>query len=155
VISLALDPVALDSSYWESLGEGALAIAAYAVLGVLLLLAGYYAVDLATPGRLVTVIRDERNPNATLLAAAGVLAVAFIVVAAIWASGGRLLEGLLSTLVFGAVGILAQVVAAAVFDRLVGIDVRRLVHEPTLQPATVLLAVNHLAIGLVTAVAVI
>lgn len=151
----AVDTYAIDAAYWEALGEGVLAILAYAVLGVLLLVAGYYAIDLATPGRLASVIRDERNPNATILASAGVLAVAFIVVAAIWASGGRLIEGLLSTLVFGAVGILAQVVASAVFDRLVGIDLRGLVRERTLQPASILLATTHLGIGLVTAFAVI
>lgn len=150
-----LDGLALEKGFGEALGRGAVAILAYAALGVLLLVAGYYAIDLATPGRLTTIIRAERNPNATVLAASGVFAVALIVAASIWASGGRLAEGLLSTLVFGAVGIAAQVVASFVFDRLVGIDLRGLLHEPKLEPAAVLLGSTHLGIGLVTAVAVI
>jgi uncharacterized membrane protein YjfL (UPF0719 family) len=152
---LALDGLALDKEFGTALGRGALAILAYAALGVVLLVAGYYAIDLATPGRLSTIIRTDRNPNATLLAACGVFAVALIVVAAIWSSGGRLVEGLLSTLVFGAVGIAAQVIASLIFDRLVGIETRGLVHEAQLQPATILLGTTHVAIGLVTAIAVI
>jgi Domain of Unknown Function (DUF350) len=147
--------LALDADFGEALGRGALAILAYAGLGVVLLVAGYYAIDLATPGRLTTIIRTDRNPNATLLAACGVFAVALIVAASIWASGGRLIEGLLSTLVFGAVGIAAQVIASIVFDKLVRIEVRSLVHEARLQPAAILLGSTHIAIGVVTAVAVI
>lgn len=151
----ALDGLALDEGFGEALGRGAGAILAYAALGVLLLVAGYYAIDLATPGRLTTIIRTDRNPNATLLAACGVFAVALIVVAAIWASGGRLVEGLLSTLVFGAVGIAAQIVASFIFDKLVGIDIRGLVHEPKLEPAAILLGVTHIGIGIITATSVI
>jgi hypothetical protein len=147
--------LALDRDFGEALGRGAGAILAYAALGVLLLVAGYYAIDLATPGRLTTIIRTERNPNATVLASAGVFAVALIVAASIWASGGRLIEGLISTLVFGGLGILAQVVASLVFDRLVGIDLKSLLREPRIEPAAVLLGATHLGIGLVTAVAVI
>lgn len=147
--------LALDSDYWSAVGSGAGSILAYAALGLVLLVVGFYAVDLATPGRLSSIIRDERNPNATLLAACGVFAVALIVVAAIWSSGGRLVEGLISTAVFGLVGIVAQVVAAFAFNLLVRIDVRRLVHEATLQPAAVLLGVTNIAIGLVTAISVI
>ncbi len=147
--------LALDDAYWTAVGRGAGSILAYAALGLVLLVIGFYAIDLATPGRLSTIIRDERNPNATVLAACGVFAVSLIVVAAIFSSGGRLLEGLISTLVFGLVGILAQVAAAFIFNLLVRIDVRRLVHEPTIQPAAVLLGVTNVAIGLVTAMAVI
>ena len=147
--------LAIDSEYWSALGNGAGSILAYAVLGLALLVVGFYAIDLATPGRLSVIIRDERNPNATMLAACGVFAVSLIVVAAIWSSGGRLIEGLISTLVFGVVGIVAQVVAAFAFNVLVRIDVRRLVHEPALQPAAVLLGVTNVAIGLVTAISVI
>ena len=147
--------LALDSDYWSAVGSGAGSILAYAALGLVLLVIGFYAIDLATPGRLSSIIRDERNPNATLLAACGVFAVALIIVAAIWSSGGRLTEGLISTAVFGLVGIVAQVAAAFAFNLLVRIDVRRLVHEPALQPAAVLLGVTNIAIGLVTAISVI
>ncbi|MEU8249974.1 DUF350 domain-containing protein [Nonomuraea sp. NPDC048916] len=139
----------------ETLARGAGAIAAYAAVGVVLLIIGFYVIDLATPGKLSTVIRSERNPNATLLATSALAAVGLIVAASIWSSGGRLTEGLAGTAVFGLVGIVVQTVAMLVFDRVVGISVRDLVKEPELQPGSRLLAVTHVAIGLITAVAVI
>lgn len=142
------------TSFAEVLGNGALAITAYAVLGVLLLVAGFYVIDLAIPGRLSKIIREDRNPNATALTSSGLAAVGLIVAASIWSSGGALREGLLATLVFGLVGIAVQTVGMVAFDKIAGISVRALVKEPDLQPATILLAVTHFAIGLITAVAV-
>jgi uncharacterized membrane protein YjfL (UPF0719 family) len=139
----------------EALGRGAHAILAYAILGVLLLIAGFYVIDLVTPGRLSKLLTEERNPNATMLTASGVSGVALIVAASIWSSGGMLQEGLLSTLVFGLVGIAVQTLGMIAFDRVAGISVRELVSEPELRPAAILLGVTHLAIGLITAVAVI
>lgn len=139
----------------EVLGRGAVAILAYAALGVLLLIAGFYLIDLATPGRLSKLITEERNPNATMLASSGIAGVGLIVAASIWSSGGMLQEGLLATLVFGLVGLVVQTLGMIVFDRLAGISVRQLVTEPELRPSAVLLGVTHVAIGLITAVAVI
>jgi uncharacterized membrane protein YjfL (UPF0719 family) len=139
----------------ETLARGAGAIAAYAAVGVILLIVGFYVIDLATPGKLSEVIRTQRNPNATLLATSALAAVGLIVAASIWSSGGRLGEGLAGTAVFGLVGIVVQTIAMLAFDKVVGISVRDLVKESELQPGARLLAVTHLAIGLITAVAVI
>ncbi|MET8139836.1 DUF350 domain-containing protein [Sphaerisporangium sp. NPDC005288] len=147
--------IALAGPLGEALGRGALAILAYAVLGVLLMIAGFYVIDLATPGRLSKVIQQDRNPNAALLTSSGLSAVGLIVAASIWSSGGALQEGLLATLVFGVTGIVVQALGMLLFDRVAGISVRDLVREPGLQPGAVLLAVTHVAIGLITAVAVI
>ncbi|MBG0830628.1 DUF350 domain-containing protein [Planomonospora sp. ID67723] len=139
----------------ETLGRGALAIASYAVLGLILLIIGFYVLDLAIPGKLSQMIKADRNPNAALLTSSGLAAVGLIIAASIWSSGGALHEGLLATLVFGLVGITVQTVAMIAFDKVVGISVRELVAERELQPGSRLLAVTHLAIGLITAVAVI
>ncbi|AWS45651.1 DUF350 domain-containing protein [Streptosporangium sp. 'caverna'] len=143
------------TSLAEILGRGALAIAAYAALGVILLIIGFYVLDLAIPGKLSQLIKVDRNPNATLLTGSGLAAVGLIVSVSIWSSGGALHEGLLATLVFGLVGIAVQTVAMVAFDKVAGISVRELVKEPNLQPGTRLLAVTHMVIGLITAAAVI
>ncbi|WP_283138144.1 DUF350 domain-containing protein [Rhizohabitans arisaemae] len=145
----------LESMLGEVLARGALAIVAYAALGLVLLIVGFFAVDLATPGRLSKIISVERNPNATLIATSGLVAIGLIVAASIYASGGTLLEGLLATLVFGLVGIIAQTVAAFVFDKVLGFDLAGLIRNPELQPATRLLAATHVVLGIITAVAVI
>ncbi|MFI7422767.1 DUF350 domain-containing protein [Nonomuraea sp. NPDC049684] len=139
----------------EVLARGAGAIAAYAAVGVILLIVGFYVIDWATPGKLSEIIRTQRNANATLLTTSALAAIGLIVAASIWSSGGRLAEGLAGTAVFGLVGIVVQTVAMLVFDKVVGISVRELVKEPELQPGARLLAVTNVAIGLITAVAVI
>ncbi|GAA4090003.1 DUF350 domain-containing protein [Nonomuraea soli] len=139
----------------ETLLRGAGAIAAYAAVGVILLIIGFYVIDWAIPGKLSQIIKVERNPNATLLTTSGLAAVGLIVAASIWASGGRLVEGLTATAVFGLVGIAVQTIGMVVFDKVIGISIKDLVTESDLQPGTRLLATTHLAIGLITAVAVI
>jgi uncharacterized membrane protein YjfL (UPF0719 family) len=139
----------------EILGRGVLAVVTYALLGLLLLLLGYFVVDWTTPGNLSAIIKSEHNPNATMLAASGVAGVALIVVAAIFTSGGNLVDGLTETLVFGVVGIVAQALASLVFERVIGMDPRSLMSEPALSPASVLVGVTRVGIGLITAFALI
>ena len=99
--------LALDGAV---IGTGIGAILLYAVLGVLLMLLGFFAVDLTTPGPLNRQVRAGA-PNAVLVTAAGMVGIAFIVVVSIYTSTGDLLDGLLSTLIFGIVGVVAQVLA--------------------------------------------
>jgi uncharacterized membrane protein YjfL (UPF0719 family) len=139
----------------SALGDGTIAIVSYAALGLVLFVVGFYVVDLTTPGRLISVIRSERNPNAALLAICGMVAIGLIVAASIFASGGKLADGLVATAVFGAVGIAAQTIAMLVFDKLIGVDVKACLTEAKIEPAAILLGVTHIMIGLVTAIAVI
>src|SRR5215472_7787781 len=143
------------SSLTDVLGRGVPAVVSYAVLGTVLLLLGYFVTDWTTPGKLGAVIRSEHNPNAAMLAASGVAGVALIVVAAIFTAQGNLVEGLTQTLVFGVVGILAQAVASLVFEKVIGMDPRALVSEQALSPASVLVGVTRVGIGLITAFALI
>jgi len=149
-LALATTPPLVDI-----LGRGVLAIVSYAFLGTLLLILGYFVVDWTTPGKLGAQIHGGRNPNAAMLAASGVAGVALVIVAAIFASGGNLMEGLTGTLVFGLVGILAQAIASFVFERVIGMNPKALMGEPSLSPATVLVGVTRVGIGLITAFALI
>lgn len=148
-------PLAIDSAFGEVLGDNVLAIAAYAAVGLVLFLAGFYAVDLATPGHLVSVIRKERNPNATLLACAAMVGVGVIVSASIFATEAALAEGLIATGVYGLVGIVVQVLAMLIFNLVIKLRISDLCRETTLQPGTWMLAITYVMIGFVTALAVI
>ena len=72
--------VALNSSYWDAgylstLGRGAGAIFLYAVVGLMLMLVGFYAIDLTTPGPLRKMV-DAGKPNAIIVSAAGMVSMA-------------------------------------------------------------------------------
>ena len=143
--------LALDGAV---IGTGIGAILLYAVLGVLMMLLGFFAVDLTTPGPLNKQVREGR-PNAVIVTAAGMVGISFIVVVSIYASSGALLDGLLTTLIFGVVGIVAQVLGARLLEWVTGIDMKALLTAETTVPQTYLVAAAHIALGLVVAVAII
>lgn len=151
-----MTPVLLASAPLpEILGRGLLAVVTYTILGFLLLLLGYFVLDATTPGNLSDIIRTKHSPNAAMMAASGVVGVSLIIVAAIWTSGGQLIEGLTETLVFGVVGILAQAAATYAFERVIRMDVEGLLDEEALTSGAIVVGVTRIAIGLVIAFAVI
>lgn len=145
--------LALNADYFSTLGRNVGAIACYAILGVLLILVGFYAIDITTPGKLTQLVRAGR-PNATVVAAAGMVSMAFIVVVAIYASGGQLAEGLISTAVYGLLGVIAQVIGIRVLELGTSITIGPLLAEEKLDSSAFVVAAGHIALGLIVAVAI-
>lgn len=145
--------LALEAGYWSSLGRGVGAILCYAVLGLALMLLGFFAVDVTTPGSLREMVADGR-PNAVLVSASGMVSMAFIVVLAIYSQSGKLSEGLIAALIFGLVGIVAQVISVRIVEWVLGIDIGALLKDPNYTPAAAMVAAAHVSLGLVVAVAI-
>jgi uncharacterized membrane protein YjfL (UPF0719 family) len=145
----------IDSGFFGVVGYGIGAILLYAVLGLLLLLLGFWAVDITTPGPLNRMVRGG-NPGSVMVTSAGLLGMAFVIITAISVSTGGLLEGLLQTLIFGVIGIIAQVGAVRILEWVTGIDVGAVLkNRETLMPQAYVIAVAHIAIGAIVAVAII
>ncbi len=149
---------ALNSGYWDAgymavLGRGAGAIVLYAVVGLILMLIGFYAIDLTTPGPLRKMV-DAGKPNAIIVSAAGILSMALIVVLAIYASSGKLLEGLVGSAVFGLVGIIAQVVMMRIATIAIGIDMDALFEADEFSYDALMVASAQFSLGIVVAVAI-
>jgi len=150
--------VALNSSYWDAgylstLGRGAGAIFLYAVVGLMLMLVGFYAIDLTTPGPLRKMV-DAGKPNAIVVSAAGMVSMALIVVLAIYSSSGRLAEGLLGSAVFGLVVIVAQVLMMRIATMVIGIDMHKLFEGNEFNYESLMVAAAQFALGVVVAVAI-
>ncbi|MFQ6395173.1 DUF350 domain-containing protein [Nocardia sp. KC 131] len=145
--------VALESGYWNSLGEGVGAIILYAIVGLALMLVGFYAIDLTTPGKLRALVAAGK-PNAIIVTAAGIVSMALIVVLATYASAGKLSEGLIAALIYGLVGIIAQVISVRVLERALGIDIGAALHSDTYTTEVLVVAAAHFALGLVVAFAI-
>jgi hypothetical protein len=145
--------VALAPAYWDALGRGVGAIALYAVVGLVLMLVGFYSIDLATPGPLRKEL-DGGKPNAVIVAAAGMISMGLIVVLAIFASSGKLLEGLISAAVFGLVGIVAEVLMMRVATLMLGIDMHALLAADEFNYEALMVAAAQFSLGVVVAVAI-
>ncbi|WP_086819604.1 DUF350 domain-containing protein [Allokutzneria sp. NRRL B-24872] len=150
---LAVSALALEEGFGGALLRGVGAIALYAVVGLLLMLVGFYAIDLTTPGKLSQLVRDGA-PNAVVITSAGLISMAFIVVVVINNAGGKLSEGLLSALIFGFVGVIVQVLAVRLLEWVTRIDIGNLIRSEVYTPASLVVASAHLALGLVVAVAI-
>jgi hypothetical protein len=146
--------LALDATYFAGIGRGVGAIFLYALLGALLMLLGFWAIDITTPGALNRLVRDGK-PGAVLVTSAGMISMAFIVVMAIWTASGLLAEGLLASLIFGVVGIIAQVVAVRVLEWVTGIRIGEVLASDELSAEAWVVAAVHIALGLIVAVAII
>jgi hypothetical protein len=94
-------------------------------------------------------------PNAVIVTSAGIVSMAFIVVTAIWGASGALAEGLLASLIFGLVGIIAQVAGVRVLEWITGIRIGAVLADPERRPEAWVVAAAHIALGLVVAVAII
>ena len=142
-----------DAGYWNVLGRGVGAIVLYAIVGLVLMMIGFYAIDLTTPGPLRKMV-DAGKPNAIVVAAAGVVSMAFIVVLAIYASSGKLVEGLVGSAIFGLVGIIAQVVMMRFATLVIGIDMDALFQRDEFNYESLMVAAAQFALGIVVAVAI-
>lgn len=141
------------SDYWRWLGQGAGAIALYSILGLVLMIIGFYAIDLTTPGPLRKMV-NAAKPNAILVSAAGMVSMAFIVVIAIYSSSGNLREGLLASAVFGLIGIASQVVMMRIATVVIGIDMDTLFHSDEFSYNALMVAAAQFALGIVVSVAI-
>ena len=144
----------LTPDFWPTVGVNIGLIAVYAVIGAVLMYLGYFAIDLTTPGDLRGLVREGR-PNAVVVAAAGLVSMAFIVITAIYISGGGFLAGILNTSIYGLVGIVAQVLAVRGLEAVSKLDVDACLHDDRLTADSFVIAAMHVALGLVVAVAII
>ncbi|MEU3448457.1 DUF350 domain-containing protein [Streptomyces thermolilacinus] len=91
----------------------------YGLVGFVVMVVGFVALDLVTPGKLFHVVWTERNRGAAVLLAGQMVAVGLVIEASIRASESELGlgYGLLSTLLYG----LAGVVVMTLISLLIGL----------------------------------
>jgi uncharacterized membrane protein YjfL (UPF0719 family) len=147
------DILALDPDFGSQLGKGIGAIALYAIIGLVLILLGFYAIDWTTPGKLSDLVRTGK-PNAVVVTSAGLVSMAFIIVVAIVNSATDLTAGLITSLVYGLIGIIVQVVAVRLVEWATRIDIGTLIQSEKYSPASVVVAAAHIALGLIVAVSI-
>jgi uncharacterized membrane protein YjfL (UPF0719 family) len=121
---------------------------AYTGVGIVLLVLGFYALDLLTPGHLGRHIAESRSINSALVLAAGFLGQGAIIFASIWTNGTSAFgEALLYTVVFGVLGVLLQAVAFVVLDLITPGKLGSHVTEVQFHPASLVLAAVQLAVA--------
>jgi hypothetical protein len=104
------------SDLFERIGDAGIVLA----LGLLLLIAAGYAVDLLTPGHLMAHIGKEKSGSAAVVFSAAVVGQAFIIFTAIWTNADAGFDDALrDTIAFGIFGVLAAALAFYVISLVV------------------------------------
>jgi uncharacterized membrane protein YjfL (UPF0719 family) len=141
--------------YWEDLGTELASGLLYGVVGIALLALGFFVIDMLTPGRLGRQLTVDRNANAGVIVASGLLAIGIIVTAAIVASEGSLTKGLGQAAGFGLIGILLLGLAFAVLDVITpGKLGDSLMGEEGHEPMVFVMAAALLSVGGIVAAAI-
>jgi uncharacterized membrane protein YjfL (UPF0719 family) len=130
------------------------AAAAYGVVGLVLMALGYLVVDVLTPGKLHDLIWTDRNRGSVVVLSSSVLAMALVVRQAILASEEGLVAGLVSTALYGLVGLALMAVSFLILDAVTPGKLGELVTAPELHPAVWVTAAVHVSVGLVVAAAI-
>jgi len=133
--------------------RGALATILYFLVGMAVLIVGFYMVDLLTPGKLRQLVFVDRRPNAVVVAGAMYIALTTVIITAITTSYSQLGQGLVGVAVYGLMGVILLGLALLTMHLLIPGNFHEHVDEPTLHPGSFAVALILLAVGGVTAAA--
>ena len=123
--------------------------AAYALLGVVLLVVGFASLDVLTPGRLAKHIWTERSVNAAIVLATGFLGQGVIVFAAIWTNGeAGFGSAFLYTAVFGLLGVVLQAASFVLIDLVTPGKLGEVVCEVPFHPSSLVTAAAQISVSL-------
>ena len=133
--------------------RGAVATILYFLVGMGVLIVGFYMVDLLTPGKLRQLVFVDRRPNAVVVAGAMYIALTIVIITAITTSYSQLGQGLVGVAVYGLMGVALLGLALLTMHLLIPGNFHEHVDEPTLHPGSFAVALILLAVGGVTAAA--
>jgi uncharacterized membrane protein YjfL (UPF0719 family) len=134
--------------------KGVVSTLLYFVVGMAVLVVGFYMVDVLTPGKLRQLVFVDRRPNAVVIASAMYIALTTVIVSAIVNSYSQLAQGLVGVAVYGLMGVILLGIALLTLHVVIPGDFHEHVDEPELHPGSFAVALMLLAVGGVTAAAV-
>lgn len=126
----------------------------YGLIGLALLALGYVVLDVVIPGKLGELVYVERNANAALVVASGLIAIGLIVAVAIIAADDAFARGVATATGYGLLGVLLLGVSFVVIDKLTPGDLGAMVADPQPHPAIYITIAAQLAIGGIVAAAI-
>ncbi len=134
--------------------RGAVATILYFLVGMAVLVVGFFMVDVLTPGKLRQLVFVDRRPNAVIVAGAMYISLTAVIVSAIVNSYSQLVQGLVGVAVYGLMGVVLLGIALLTMHLVIPGDFREHVDDPDLHPGSFAVALILLAVGGVTAAAV-
>ena len=127
--------------------ELALQALAYSGVGIAILVAGYFVVDVLTPGHLGRQVA-EGNPNAAILVSATLVSLGLIEYFAIYFTGAGW-DGLDDALLFGLLGVVVQAIGFLVLDAVTPGKLGAIAMGDRFHPVSVVAAAAQVGVALI------
>lgn len=134
--------------------DNLIAAGAYSAVGIAAMAVGFVVLDLLTPGNLRHQVWADRNRNAAVLVGSNLIGMTIIVVAAIVASEGNLVRGLLYTAAYSLLGLVAMVVTFGLLALVTPGKIGDALMATEPHPAVGVHAVLHIAAACIIAAAI-
>lgn len=131
--------------------DGLLSTLAFAGVGLVLLVIGFFMVDLLTPGKLAQQIFVEHRRDAALVLSSSLMSLGVILATAIFTADGDTAATLLDTTAYGLLGVALLGLAFAVLDLITPGRLGELVTDDSDDPAVWVTVALQLAVGLIVA----
>jgi len=142
----------MTSADWTAIGHGLGRTFAFLGVAIILLAAGFHILDMFSPAeRMVDLIMKQHNRNAARVSSAAILSLSIVIGTAVITTNTDFLSGLVSTAIFGAVGVVLQTAVYFLFDLLTPGNVGDVVDDPEDHPGSWVLAASLIASGLIVA----
>ncbi len=141
----------MTSADWTQIVHGLGRSVCYLAIAVILLAVGFHILDMFSHRQLGDLILTQRNRNASRVAAAATISLSIVVATAVITTSNDFLVGLVSTAIFGAVGVIMQTAVYGLFDLLTPGNVSDVVDDPDDHPGSWVLAATLLASGIIVA----
>jgi uncharacterized membrane protein YjfL (UPF0719 family) len=129
--------------------------ATYGLVGLVLMAVGFALVDVLTPGNLREQVWVQRNRNAAVLLVSNLIGVGVIVATAIAASENDWAAGIVSTVVYGLLGLVLMGLSFVVIDAVTPGKLGALLVEDQAHPAVFVNGASHLAVSVIVAISII
>lgn len=138
----------------EVLRDNLASLTSYGLLGIALLIVGFGALDLVTPGRLRNLVWVEHRRNAVILTTSMVIGLSLVLISSVLVSDVLVLwRGVLYTAVYGIVAIALMMFSFVLIDLLTPGKLGTLLLDDDEHPAGWVSAAVFIAIGAVMAAA--
>lgn len=134
--------------------KGVVATLLYFVVGMAVLIVGFYMVDALTPGKLRQMVFVDRRPNAVVVACAMYVSLTTVIVSSIVNSYSQLGQGLVGVAAYGLMGVVLLGIALLTLHLVIPGSFHEHIDEPELHPGSFAVALMLLAVGAVTAATV-
>lgn len=139
---------------WTDILHGAGATLSYFGVSLVIVAVGYWLTDLITPGNLTKLICEDRSVSAAIVGGSSMLSTSLIMAVAIFTTHDDFGDGIVTTAVFGLLGVVLLALATLVIEIITPGEYRKHAVAEGFHPASLVFASSSFGMALLVAASI-